>query len=267
MPARRVDAGDRHQPADALLREILRADAVVARPLVDRRRRVVVDRHERELVQPRRDVAVGRDVAGGGAGAERDAENRVGAERHRAGERGHLAVVHHLERHVVPRSPHLEEEVLHPRVEQVVRHAAKERAGLDPVVDVDAGGAAADGVDARQVRGRLVQRVHDPVEVVLRVRLVVRIPHRLVAEDDPAVDDRRDLAIAAAEIEADAAALEMAAERLACRSARPAGRACARPRADDRTSARRRGPRRTVRSRCRDSARPARATSGAGPST
>ena len=34
---RRLDAGRGHQPADGLLREILRADAVVARPLVDRR--------------------------------------------------------------------------------------------------------------------------------------------------------------------------------------------------------------------------------------
>ena len=41
---RRVDAGHGHQPADALLREILGAHAVVARPLVDCRAGLIVDR-------------------------------------------------------------------------------------------------------------------------------------------------------------------------------------------------------------------------------
>ena len=73
----RVDPGRRHEPADALLREVLRADTVVARPFVGRSGGIVVDRHERELVQPRCDVAVRRDVARRRARAERDAQDRV----------------------------------------------------------------------------------------------------------------------------------------------------------------------------------------------
>ena len=79
-------------------------------------------------------------------------------------------------------------------------------------------------------RGRcaaaLLQRVHDAVEVILRIRLVVRVPDRLFAEDDAAVDDRRDLAIAAAEIEPDPASFEMTAERLGFRVLRREIAAC-----------------------------------------
>ena len=101
----------------------------------------------------------------------------------------------------------------HAGVEHVLRHAAEERSDLDAIVDVDAGGASADGVNPRQMGRGLLQRVHDAVEVILRIRLVIRIPDRLVAEDDRPVDERRDLAIAAAEIEADAATVKMTAER------------------------------------------------------
>ena len=69
-------------------------------------------------------------------------------------------------------------------------------------------------VDARQVGGRAPQRVVDPVEVVPGVLLEVRVPDHLVGEDDLAVDDRRALAVGAAEVEADATAVEVAAEGL-----------------------------------------------------
>ena len=50
--------------------------------------------------------------------------------------------------------------------------------------------------------------------MIVRIRLVVRVPDGLVAEDDAAVDDRGHLPIAAAEIEADTVAVQVTAERL-----------------------------------------------------
>jgi hypothetical protein len=50
--------------------------------------------------------------------------------------------------------------------------------------------------------------------VILGIGLVVRIPDRFVAEHDLAIDDGRHLAVAAAEVKADTAPLEMPAERL-----------------------------------------------------
>ena len=148
------DPRRRQQPAHRLLREVLRADARVARPLVDRGALAVVDRHEGELVEPGRDVAVGRDVAGRRAGAERDAEHGVRAQRHRARERRHLAVVHHLERHAAPPLLQRAEQAADVQVEVRLGDAAVERADARLAVDVDAGGAAADRVDPRQVGAR-----------------------------------------------------------------------------------------------------------------
>src|SRR6185436_8094774 len=58
-----------------------------------------------------------------------------------------------------------------------------------------------------------LERVVDAVEVILRVGLLAGAPRHLIAEDDLAVDHRGALTIAGAEIEADPAAFEMAAER------------------------------------------------------
>ena len=63
-------------------------------------------------------------------------------------------------------------------LEIVGRHAAEERGHAHFVVHINARGAAADGVHARQVRGGALQRVVDAVEVILRVALEIRIPRR-----------------------------------------------------------------------------------------
>ena len=91
--------------------------------------------------------------------------------------------------------------------------AAVERADARLAVDVDARGAAADRVDPRQVRSGAADRVVDALEVVGRVLLEVRIPLHLVREHHLAVDDGRRLAVAAAEVEADPAALQVPSER------------------------------------------------------
>ena len=64
------------------------------------------------------------------------------------------------------------------------------------------------------MRGSLPERVHDAVEVILRDRACGTGSHTVSSlKTTRAVDDRRDLAVAAAEIEADPAAIQVAAER------------------------------------------------------
>ena len=89
----------------------------------------------------------------------------------------------------------------------------KSRGDPDLVVHIDARGAAADRVDPGKVRRGLLERVVDPRDVVGRVLLEIRVPRDLLGEHDLAVDDRRSLPVAAADVEADPAALEVAAHR------------------------------------------------------
>jgi hypothetical protein len=114
----------------------------------------------------------------------------------------------------------VEEHVGDARLEDVPGHSPKQRPGLHAIVHIDAGGTAANGIDAGQVRGRLLQRVHDAIVVILRIGLVVRVPFRLIAEDDASVDHSGDLAVAATQIEPDAAAVEISSERLRLRTFR-----------------------------------------------
>ena len=51
--------------------------------------------------------------------------------------------------------------------------------------------------------------------MVVRVGLLARLPDDLLAEDRLAVDHRGDLAVGGAQVEADAAAVQVAAQRLA----------------------------------------------------
>ena len=92
-------------------------------------------------------------------------------------------------------------------------HGAVERADAHFVVHVHAGRAAADGIHARQVRGGALQGIVDAVEVILRVGLRAGVPGHLVAEDHLAIDDGGALAVAGAQVEADAAAIQVAAQR------------------------------------------------------
>ena len=104
--------------SDGLLREVLRAHAAVAGPFVRRGVLAIIHRHEGEFVQPRRDRALRRDVAGGQAAAHGDAEHGAIVERHRAGERGDFAIVHHVERNAAPGLLQVEEQPAHARVEE-----------------------------------------------------------------------------------------------------------------------------------------------------
>jgi len=74
------------------------------------------------------------------------------------------------------------------------------------------GRAAADGGGARRFGRRPLQRVDDAFDVVIDVLLEIGVPDHLFAVDGLAVDHRRTLAVGAAEVEADPAAVEMSAE-------------------------------------------------------
>src|SRR5690349_19795551 len=62
------------------------------------------------------------------------------------------------------------------------------------------------------MRGGFFQGIHDAVKMVFGIGLEIRIPNSLFAEDDFSVDNGGGFSVAAAEIEADAAAIEMASE-------------------------------------------------------
>ena len=206
------DAGGDEEAADGLLGEVLRADAVVAAPFVAGGVGAVIDGGEGEFVEPGGDVAVAVDVAGREAGAEGEAEDGVFSKGHRAGEGGDFAVVDDFEGDAGPGLLDFAENIFYAALEDFLGDAAEEGGDFDAVVHIDPGGAAADGIDAGQVGGGAAEGVKDAVEVVLRVGLEVGVPDGFVAEDDGAVDDGGDFAVAAAEVEADAAAVEVASE-------------------------------------------------------
>ena len=212
ISAREIDAGGSEQAADGLLRKILRADAGVAGPFVDMGVFAVIDGDEGEFVEPGGDVALRGDETGGETAAQGDAEDGVIVERHGAGERGDFAIVDHIEGDAVPGGLQIEEEAADARVEFVLRDGAIERADADFVGHIDARGGTADGIDARQVGGGALQGIVDAVVVILRVALYGRVPGDFIAEDDFAIDDGGALAVAGAEVEADAAAIQMTAE-------------------------------------------------------
>ena len=99
------------------------------------------------------------------------------------------------------------------RLEGIGRHGSEQRRRPHLVVHVGPGRAAADRIHPRQVGGGPPQGVHDLVDVPLRVGLVHRVPEDLLAEHDLAVDHGGGLAVAGTEVEADPAAVEVAAQR------------------------------------------------------
>ncbi|MEZ4767990.1 MAG: hypothetical protein R2844_06125 [Caldilineales bacterium] len=134
-------------------------------------------------------------------------------QRHGAGQRGNVAVVNHLQRHaelVADTQEHAADLVI-----AVGRNAAEERGNHRPVVHVDAGRAAADCVQPRQLALRQSQRSDDALVVVGRVGLLHRLPDDLVAPYRLPVEHGRHFEVGRAQVEADAAAVQVAAERLA----------------------------------------------------
>ena len=99
-------------------------------------------------------------------------------------------------------------------VEITFRNATKQGASADFIVHINASGAATDRIDARQVLGGALEGITNSFKVIIRVTLKVGIPSDFFGKNDFAVNDCGGLAIAAAEIKPDAAAVQMPTERL-----------------------------------------------------
>ena len=212
-PHRQLDARGRGQAEHALLAEVECPGAAVATPLVHRGVGAVVHGGEGQLVEPAQQVAFGVHVARGLAGAQGDAEDPILAQAHGPGQSRDIPVVGDLQGHA-QLGPDAQEDVADLAV-AVLRNAPEEAGDADLVVHQDARGAAADGVHPGQVAGGGAQGLHDLAVVVGRVRVQAGRPHHLLAEDGLAVDDRADLAVGSAQVKADAAALQVAAQGLA----------------------------------------------------
>ncbi len=109
-------------------------------------------------------------------------------------------------------SPSLLKSVLHFAV-AFLRDSSEQGRHAGLVVHVDSGSAAADGVDAGHLGGGCGEGCSDLGVVVGGIGLPHRGPDHLFGEDGLAVHDGGDLTVRGAEVEADAASVEMAPER------------------------------------------------------
>ena len=95
-----LDAGARRELDDGILREILAADADVRGPLVRHGVLKEVDRRKGQLVKPAEHLALGVDIADGLGRTHSHAHNGAALQAHGPGQRRHVAVVRHDDRHI-----------------------------------------------------------------------------------------------------------------------------------------------------------------------
>ncbi len=129
-----LQSSGRDQSPERLLREILRAAPAITRPLIDRRRSLIVNRTKRQFVEPSRYVPVAVDVARRLARPERDAQHPVLVQRHGPGQSGHLAVIDDFQRNAIPGLFDFQEQILDSLLKQLLRNATKQRRHLHPIV-------------------------------------------------------------------------------------------------------------------------------------
>jgi hypothetical protein len=211
MPDRKGDPGVVSEAHHGLLGEILHPAAKVARPFIGGGVRMVIDGSEGEFVEPTGDATFGVEVTGRLAGAHGDAQEPMHAERHGAGEGGDIAVVGDFEGNA-PFTLQAMEQRFYVGIEAGGRHGTEERGDHDMIVDVDAGGTAADGIDAREMLGGELEAVVDAVVVEFRIRLVFGVPGDFRGEDRFAILDGSELIIAGAEIKSDPTTVQVTAE-------------------------------------------------------
>ncbi len=132
---------------------------------------------------------------------------------HGARQRGHVAVVGNHNRHVADLLGGAVVDALD-LVATLTRNLDEQRSDHGRVAHEGAGGRHADSVDARHLGGGRLEGGHDLVEMVLGILGDLREPHDLLGVHRLSVDDRGDLAVGAARIEADAAALHVPADGL-----------------------------------------------------
>ena len=210
-----LNARRRGQLDDAVLREVLDAASDVAAPLVAHGGGVRVYGHEGQLVEPAGDAPFPVDVAYGLAGAHGDAEHVVGPQAHGPGQGGHVAVVDHAVGDVPEGVGNgADVDVLDLLLKEILRHLEKERGVHGAVVDIYTGRRDADRVHPRQMLCGGLESCNDAVVVVVRVGGGLGIPDDLFGVDWLAVDDGGYLPVAAARVEADAAAFGVPADGL-----------------------------------------------------
>ena len=122
-------------------------------------------------------------------------------------------VVGHHERHVADLGGSALVDALH-LVAPLTRHLDEQRRHHRAVVHVHARRRHADRVHARHLGGGGLERRHDLVEVVRGILGDLGVPHHFFGVHRLAVDHGRHLAVASTRVEADAAAVLVAADGL-----------------------------------------------------
>ena len=200
--------------ASLILGEIFDAAADVARPLVLHSLGAGVDRHERQFVEPSGDIAILVDIADRLTRAHRDAEHIVFVQAHSARQRGDVAIVADSHRHVADLLGCADIDVFDLGIKQVLGHLEEKGCVHCAVVDIDARRRDTDRIHPRHMLRCRLHRRDDPLEMVVGVRIGLGEPDDFLAEYRLSVDDRRNLAVAAARVKPDPAALQMPSDRL-----------------------------------------------------
>ena len=210
-----MDAGGRGQLDDGVLGEILDAAADVTAPLVLHGAGGHVHGHEGQLVEPAGDAPGLVHIAHRLAGAHGDAQDVVVLQAHGPGQGGNVAVVDHGVGDV-PKGvgDGADVDILYLGVEQVLGHLEEEGGVHGAVLDVDTGGTDAHRVHPGHMLGGGLHGGDDAVIVVIRVGIHLGEPDHLLGVDRLPVHHGGDLPVAAAGVEADAAAVHVAADGL-----------------------------------------------------
>ena len=202
------------QADHTLLGEVAGAAAHVAGPVVPGRLGGHVHRHEGQLVEPAGDAEVLIHETARLAGAHGDAQHAALLQRHGAGEGGHVAVVHHPTRDGAEGVPHRPEiEVPAVGLKLIRRHLEKQAGTSRAVADLDPRRGNAHPVHPGEMLRRALQRRHHLPVVIAQVTVVLGRPEDLLGIDHPSLPYGRRLAVAAAGVEADAAALQPGTHR------------------------------------------------------
>ena len=153
-------------------------------------------------------------ITNGFAGAHGDAQHIVILQAHGTGQSRHVAVVGYGNGHVAEFLGGPQVDILHLGVEQVLGHFQEQGSHHGAVVNVHTGGGNADGIHAGHMGGGGLHGVHNALVMVVGVRGGLGEPDHFLRVDALAVDDGGHLAVGAAGVEADAAAVQMAANGL-----------------------------------------------------
>ena len=141
------------------------------------------------------------------------AQNPIFSQRHGAGQSRHFAIVHHLKGDIVPRLLDFKKKSPGALIELLRSHTPEKRGNFYHIIQIDPRRAPTDGLNPRQVCRRFLQRIHDALEMILRVRLKIRVPARLLAENHFAINHGGGLAVAAPQIKSNPAAIQVPSER------------------------------------------------------